>query len=765
MSEQIRDFLDKAHDVASPTELDADSTESEPKVPFQTQLKLTGEQEKKMMDHAFRRYNDLQRLSGRDQVISPTWWMNTAPAANLLLASQGMHAADTWMGKRARYDAIFYNDVSWRPWTMGPDNIFLSSNIAIPVTRRIARQMIARAQNSFFGSDPWFSVDPAPVAERNVDPMLPADEQNNTGMADKIQRFCRFKAMESDSKDDKKRIIARALILGECAVKTAYVVRDQIFDVEARVLVDVQGEPLRATDGNHITPNDAWEDKQDGMGTQVLSRDKQTPQPDSMIFMNKDLTRRQVLFEGAKSEPIYYKDFLCPMTATDVQTADCVIHIYDKPVMEFIDLIVKRGMIDDSTKDRLGAAKKMVAMVQTLAQSNSKPKAALTQELKPNENFMPIPADDYGSPVAEFLEFYLWFDANGDGVAENIMVIADRQSQAPVFYDYVANVTTDGLRPIEIVRINPMEGRWYGLGIVELFESYQTAIDLIFNRWNFSQSRSGRIDLWKPTNTQEGDRDPHLKLNWGSTYTLKPGCTPEDTLKPIYLNDVKFEQLKLQLDTLMQLLMNESGVSNANDAKAAGLNSSDLATGVINIQQSGDELFQPIIDDLKGPLTRLLKREIDVTLANMNPEEAFTYLEGDTLKLGHLTAEDVRDIKYHCTFELTAHKNQQILQLSAQAAALVKDFYMSIPPEIQPKVMEFYRRQLRILDPKADADTIIQPVALPAPGQPGQPPGAAPGGAPKGPGTGGNAVAQTQLGQKASQMPGVSAAGGTPSKG
>ena len=64
--------------------------------------------------------------------------------------------------------------------------------------------------------------------------------------------------------------------------------------------------------------------------------------------------------------------------------------------------------------------------------------------------------------MAEFVEFYLWFDANNDGVAENIMLIADRTTRSPVFYDHVANVTTDGLRPIEIVRINPVEGRWYG---------------------------------------------------------------------------------------------------------------------------------------------------------------------------------------------------------------------------------------------------------------------------------------------------------------
>ncbi len=516
---------------------------------------------------------------------------------------------------------------------------------------------------------------------------------------------------------------------------------------------------MRDANGNHITPDDKWEDANDGMGTQVLSKDRMTVKPDAPVFQKMPLDRRQVLFEGAKSQVIYYKDFLCPLTAEDVQTADCCIHLYDKPVMEFVDLIVKRGMISDTTEERMNTARKMVSLIKTISENSAEPKAAVTMELRPNEHFMPIPGDTSASPVAEFAEFYMWFDANEDGVNENIMLIADRKSRTPIFYDHVANVTTDGLRPIEIVRINPIEGRWYGMGIMELFESYQNAIDLIFNRWNLSQMRAGRVDLWKPTNTQEGDRDPNLKLNWGGTYTLKPGATAEDTLKSVYLRDAKFKELKEQIDTMMQLLMNESGVSNANDAKAAGLNTADLATGINNIQASGDELFQPIVEELEFPLTNVLGREIDVTLANMNPEEAFTYLEGDSLRLDHLTPDDVRDLKYHCEFTLTSHKNQQVAQMSAQAIALVKDFYTGIQPEIQPKVAEFYRRQLRVLDPKCDAESIIQPVGIPVQPQGGN---VIPMSQPKNGSSGVNAVAEAQLGQMHTQAPGISAPGGTP---
>jgi hypothetical protein len=739
----------------------------QPQVPFQSPLVLTREQEKKMIEYAFAQLQHLQEENGRDKCANPTWWMNLAPAPNLMLASQGLLPANTFMGKRSRFDATFYNDVSWRPWTMGPDNIFMSSNLVVPLARRICRQQIARAQAEFFGGDPWFSITPKPKPSTELD-----DE-----LSERIQQFCRFKLDEAHSQDDKERAIRQALILGECAVKTSYVVRDQFFDCEAEVLTDVTGLAIKGQDNEHITKDDQWEETPIGdqpnppgpigrMGAMikqrtlsptvnVLKRDGVTQMPDAPIWTKQMLNRRQVLFEGARSEPIYYKDFLAPLTATDIQTCHCCVHLYDKSVAEFVDLVVKRGMIDNTNEERKDASARLLAVVKKLADNSPAAKTASAAELRPNENFSPIPGTEQSGPISEFAEFYMWYDANEDGIAENIILIADRNNQAPIFYDHVANVTTDGLRPIEIVRINPVEGRWYGLGIMELFESYQVVTDLMVNRWNFSQSRSGRVDLWTPTNTLEGDRDPNLKMNWGGTYTRKPGMKAEDIIETVYLNDTKFEQIHEMLQFFMQLAMNESGVSMANDDQAAGMQSAKLATGIVNVQQAGDELFKPTITDLRRPLQNLLEREVDVTLANMNPEEAFTYLEGDTLGIDTLTPDDVRGLKFKVKIELTTHKNQQMLQMSAQATALVEKFYMLLP-EVQAKVAPLYRDQLRILSPKSDADVLIQPMApMPpsgAPGVPGEaPPAEGPPGAPKlgEPGAGGSTPFPTQLSQAA----------------
>lgn len=698
--EQVQNFISQADALVGSDP--AVVAGNQPKVPFQTQLRLTGDQEQNMIDHAFTRKKQVENETGRELTMNPIWWNNQTWGASVALQSQGLlPVGDTFMGKRSRYDATFHCDVSWRPFTMGPSTIFSESNITVPLSRRIASQMIAKAKDRFFGTPVWFDINPQPVVDH--------DATNDEERDDRIEKFCRFKLHESGAKENYGNAIATAIVLGEAPVKTSYVVRDQIFNVEATVLHDVTGQMVRDAKGDAITQEDQFVDAEDGTGRRVLARDGVTDEPTTPIWQKAELDRRQVLFEGAKSEVIYFKDFLCPITAPDVQQADFIAHLYDKAVMEFVDLVVKRGLVSDTAPDRLAAAQRMVALVKQLAQNSTQPKAAANQELRPNDHYATSPSVESGGPVAEFMECYMWYDANGDGIAENIMLIVDRNTRAPIFYDHVANITTDGLRPIEIVRINPVSGRWYGCGIMEKFEPYQTLTDLLVNRWNFSQSRAGRVDLWTPTNTLEGDRDPNLKMNWGGSYTKKPGMKKEDVLEAVYLTDIKFDQVHEMIEFFLQLAYNESGVMTANDGQAAGAQSQELATGILESTRSGDELFKPIEQDLQAPLSRLLEREVSVTLANINPVEAFTFLEGDTMGIDHITPEDVRGLKYKAEITLTNQKTAEVIQTSAAAAALVEKFYM-LSPEVQAKTAPFYRTQLRALAPNVDAKTAIDPV-------------------------------------------------------
>mgnify|MGYP000897649304 CR=1 FL=1 len=703
---QLEQFIERTNHVPEPAERTPEATEAR-RMPFKTALaeQLTGEQERVMVEHAIKRLGELEQELGRDLVLNQAW------AASEKLSSTEIiqRATDSFMGKRSRYEDVFENKVDWRQYLFG--GIFKDSNLVVPLSRRIARQMTARAQNYFFETDPWFAAEPEGVED--------------TKLADKIDRFAKFKLGQLGSKKNKERAIKRAFIQGEAVVKTTHVVRDQLFNAYAQILIDAEDNPILDATGGFILDTDKWQEETavdpasgqpvpTGTGKLILARDGVTEQPATMLWAEKIIPRRQVIYQGPESPVVYFKDFLCPLTARDVQTADTVAHLYDKPVMELVDLYVKGGMLDATEKDRLEAVQRTIQLIRDLTSNTSTPKAGANQNDRPGDEQQFRGTSTSGEPVAEMAEIYLWFDANGDGILENIMLVVDRKNKVPVFYDYVPNVTIDGLRPFEVVRVNEIDGRWYGEGVMEMFESTQNIVDLLVNRWNHSQSRAGRVDFWRPDLTLEGRSNPNLVMNWGGTYTLAANAEPEKTLHSVYLEDTKFDHLERMFEFFMQLAMNESGVQHANDGQTAGMDTQKLATGIRNIEKAGQEMFAPFISDLEPSLQAILKRELLVLFANLDRTEVFDYLNRDTetgeeiKQLDQITPDEVRGLTLNVNLLLTRYKGEQQLVQGEQASAIVERFYM-LPVQIQPFVAQFYKNQLKAIDPRIDTETLIQP--------------------------------------------------------
>lgn len=706
---QLEQFIERTSGVPEPLEHSPKNGQKLRRVPFETALsaQLDGEMEQKMVTHALQRIQDLESELGRDLVLDQKWAASETVSSSTQIAQK---ASDSFMGKRSRYEDVFANNVDWRPYLFG--GIFKESNLVVPLARRICRQMIARAQNYFFSTDPWFTAEPEGVED--------------VQLADKIDRYAKYKLRQLGSKKNKERAIKTAFIRGEAVVKTTHAVRDQLFQAFANVLVDVSENPILGADGNFILDTDAWQPEtavdlatgqptETGSGLEVLARDGITPKPPVLLWKKQVIPRRQVIFQGPESAPVYFKDFLCPLTAPDVQQADFIAHLYDKPVMELVDLYAKSGMLDDaSDTERLEAVQRTIQLIRDLTNNTAEAKSGANQSTRPNDNDENDSFVENGEPIAEIAECYLWFDANGDGILENIMLVVDKKNQVPLFYDYVANVSIDGLRPFEVVRVNEVDGRWYGEGVMEMFESTQNIVDLLVNRWNFSQSSSGRVTFWRPDLTLEGRSNPHLQMNMGGTYTLIPNADPEQALHITYLQDTKFEALERMFEFFMQTAMNESGVQHANDGQTAGLDTQKLATGIRNIEKSGQEIFAPFISDLEPPLENILKREILTLFANLDRAEVFRYLASNTAtgeeieRLDQITPEEVRNLPMNVSLLLTRYKGEQQLIQNQQASIIVQEFY-AFPVQIQPFVAHFSKQQLKAIDPRIDVETLIRP--------------------------------------------------------
>jgi hypothetical protein len=703
---QSETVLDTVEHIPGPEE--AGMSPEAPRVPFASHLQLTREQEDRLIEHCIDRLDSMEQESGRDMCSAADWY--SVPESR-------EKGARSFLGKRQLYESVYYNDVEWRAGVLG--GIFEKSNFVAPIARRIAKQMIARANNYFFGSEPWFAASPLGRTAQNRD------------LAEKIEHFCRYKLHESGSVHDKRRGIELAFVRGESVVKTVHKRDEDIYETEADILIDEFEDPILDSMGGYIFEQDRWVDEmlidettgeESPSGRQVLERDPDTPAPDAMMFQTRKIKQRTVIYDGPDSQPVYYKDFLCPLTASDVQDADCVVHLYDVDWMKLADTYRRKDVIGgaDSMADRESAEAtiRAVNLLRELAVNDNRAKSARNSSVRSDdEDGLQDAARDSGNddPVIEAAEFWVKFDANEDGVVEHIMVVIDRNSQVPIFYDYVANITPDGRRPFSVFRPTEVDGRWYGIGAMEMFESAQEIIDLLVNRWNLANSESGRVTFWNPAATYQGDSDPNLKLKWGGTYTLKPNMKPEDALGVVYLQNTDHNQIKDMFEFFLQIAMNESGVQHANDANAAGLDQAKLATGIRNIEKSGQEMFGVYISSLERGIADAVKREADIILANMDKTELFDFFDGEATQLMEITPQEVRDVSVNVTMLLTRYKGEQLLAQASAGVDFVDRFY-GMPYIQQVQTATFFRMIIRALDLPVDPDQVIQPIEMPMEG-------------------------------------------------
>ena len=681
-----------------------------PVMPFPTSYVLTRDMEQELVDHAMKRLEQLESELGRNYVSqgNGNWW-STGMAIPDMEGTKGPQY--TWMGKRLLYDKTFKNEVEWRPFVLG--GIFEHSNLIVPAARRICRQMIARAVNYFFGTEPWFAIYPVGANDRE--------------RADQADRYIRWKMDQSGLQHEEEKSIERAFIIGESVIKTSWQRKEQLYKTHANVLVDAEGKDILGADGDYITENDIWipdqaTDPTTGQVVQsdvmVLKRDGVTTQPSAMIWQEKLITRRIIHYVGPKANNVNFLDFLCPIDAESVQDADCVVHLYDKPLMELADSWMRQLPANTTPAQRQEAIRKSTDMLRQLNGGSGQPESGQDSNAV-DMTTMAGMIVDRSMPLVKIAEFHLRYDADGDGLLEDVMLIVDRDTRTPIFYDYEANVTPEGLRPFSVVRVNEVPGRWYGMGAMEMMNPSQQILDLWMNRRNRSVSGSGRIDIWSSHNTVEGRANPNLEMNWGGTYTPLPGKTAKDIIESVYLQDGIGEKLNELMEFVMQMMMNESGIANANDGAVTGLDTTKLATGIRNIEKSGQELFSLFLGHLEPGLTDCLDAMVKLVFANLNQMEVYRYLEigqpgGDqTDDLRVIDPDDIANIELDTRILMTRHRGEQIVDSNIRVIELVKQFD-AFSYERQVAVRNTFIDMAKALQAN-DAEKLFTPIQNPTP--------------------------------------------------
>ena len=694
-----------------------------PRMPFKTALKLTLEQENALVEHALNRLDQIEQQLGRtNSTVAP----NNTASRDFTLTSDPY----SFFGKRERYTARYYNHVGDR---VSRDSIYQHSNLTASLSQRITAQMIAKSNSFFFGQpddDEWFTAEGIGLQD--------------DVLADKIKKYARYVAKKCKIKERHCQAGEFAWVRGESVIKTTHQELFQVYKRTATFMVDDSGEPILDAHGDYILQTDVWVPEliplnaptpppPPGVSVQSTAVPSVAPQtqPTGRVFLKKDgvtekptvtkwktdtITRRLVTWEGPDSRICYYKDFLCPIDAPGIQPgeADLIAHLYDKSVMELAQMFSSQFAEGESGIADLQAA---IQLLKNMLAESAIRKSAIGQ---PRQDFLEQTTDGSpNNPTCQIAECWLTYDANGDNMTEEIMLVVDRRNRAPIFYEYTANVTLRGLRPFVVVKPMGVDGRWYGMGSMEYFEPEQEFIDLQINRRNFREGAAGRVTFWAPWATMEGIRDPNLRVNNGKCYTLREGYKAEDALKYVTLPD-DTKELKEMIDLFMQLMQIKSGVVNGADQQISGLPAANTATGINEVSESGQELFAAFLLRLFPCYQEALEAVIDCIFAEMDTQQVFTFFNGDDQEIISLSPDDVRDLSLHVTLSITQQRDRQILQAGNIADQVIDGYYQRTLP-LQQRTTSYAQARLKSLR-IADAETIIEPLdpALTQPPQPGQ---------------------------------------------
>ncbi len=679
----------------------AEQSPDAPQTPFPTSLFLSREQEDRMMKFAMDYIEQLELEMGRVVVAGN---QNSIPNP------------ETHLGKREMFTMRYYNHVQDRA-LLDPGGLYGQSNITATLSQRTVMQMVARSNNFFFGTDPWYSANFIGVEDRVK--------------AEKVDRHSKWKFDQTGLRLVHEEANEFAFVRGESVIKSTYLTRDRHFMRKGKALfdgatgamvTDQKGNPIfigakfvPETQQAPVTP----EMQQQGVppqtvatGKQVLGTDPTVYLPKVVVWRDGTYPMRQRLFEGPEAKQVFYKDFLCPLSAPNIQDAELICHLYDMPVMSLVQTFRREDLAAQGAAESFASLQKAVDAIRNAHGGGVQPTSGA---LQPRTDFK-----EQGNqaspenPYAQIAEVYMTYDANGDGMPEEIMLVIDLRNKFPLFYDYLDNITPKGKRPFSVIRAKAVDGRWYGFGAMEFFQPEQEFIDLLVNRRNFRMSKAGRVTFWNPSVTIEGQSQPNLVLNDGKTYRLREGYKAEDALSYVSLPEEGADLMEM-LNFFNQLMQLKSGVINAGDQKSSSMDTGDTATGIRNVEKSGQEMFAQWLTCLEPGHRDLLLSQITLLYSYLSESELFRFFDSGKNQVGYdsLSPEEVADMEFDVTVLLTRVRAEQVLQMSAEARALLMEFYTNVPPQIQPIVAPFYRDSLKALGYSNANDLIVaQPMPM-----------------------------------------------------
>jgi hypothetical protein len=700
----------------------------EPEAVFRGALQLTKDQERRLVDHCLLRKKQLELELGRDQISVPDWWRQTAgQSANNL--EDGVYR--TFFGRIALWDMLWHGQMQWRKYAYGANSIFNAANQHVPLCRNMAQEYVAEAQNSIFGTAPWMG--------------LSAIGMDDTQRRTVIEKFIRLGFEEAQIERVLKQAIELAVNRGHVILKPIWSEKKSYYQDWLSVGLDTDGEPLRAMDGDWIKEDDTWL-QQDNEGgemdgtTWTLARDQQTPlpdyavEPDEIVFDRRLLDRENIEYQGLEITIPRYMDVLAPLNTPSLDDADIVIHNVDRPMIEvlntYLEFLKRTGQSEqlqdmiDYLQQRAGGShtpeSHQWALRPELGEAGGSVRSGNSQSIR---DFIP-----FDRAVLRTAECWVTYPVYDDGQLRKLFVQIDIDSRRVITYDFQERVVPPNTgRPFPVLRINPVDGRWHGASLHEVLWPLNFQVDVAINKIHNANQTSGALNFINSTRIveAEGAQNPmRFTPQPGNLYHINGDFDPQRVFASLPVVTYDQEVLFKVAEFSQQMIVNLSAAAGPNDDRAAGLQSSELATGILHMEEMRKRNFVPILSCLREGLEDCCYNSAMLLLQHVDDNlDALAYFDGDQAALEVLHSVTPLTFRFNLRLLLSRHRRFEKLMQNAAVKQTIS-WYASMDPIGRQIMRQLAEEDLESYDsPELVAildliDTIPQPMMLPPPPPP-----------------------------------------------
>lgn len=663
-----------------------------PRVLFKSKLKLTGEQELRLMTHCMDRRTGIRTECG---------FLNSTSSSGLGVVGVNNSmwsgaALDGFARKRFEAYSMYENDFAFRALAANSNRygtLYKIFNCSLNIPQRAINVYKAKACEALFNTSPFTGF-------------MPEGDDDPGDVVKLAERVFHGKLDDADMRFRAREAVTQACI-SEAVVKTAIVpvVIDPEIDENAQIYLDAQGKPIRDSLGGYVFGDEEVEYHPDVLDVRVLTRD-----PSVTLDGTETLSDPAPMLREARTEfkldigPVGWNNFFCSPLAADIHTTDCIFHEYDE-------------LFSD-----------MMRRVQGL-QVNKQAKAWLTNvkdsaaRYPQTEGGQPVWArgerdvEMFGPVQLHICEQWLKFDLFDRNQADELCVIwavnGNGTESWPIYYDTMRRASPTKKRPFDVWRVIPVRDRWHGFGFYDLLSNDHDFVDDAWNRIRVRSSASGRMD-WMRRDSFEGlEYGRPASLSDGGVKILKSNVEGEGKM---HIGSIAFpemdEKIWKMLELAMQIAQLRSGTMTPGDAAASGLPSNKTATGQDLLANESDLSSNDTTQDLIRGSLQTLKQAIMAVFTNDDDDSARAFtiyvnellgVEDGAKLLNWLKTNKPEKFSKHVKLLLTKARSKQQLQSNSQANAIITGGLSWVEivqqyPQWADQLRAFFEGQLNALD-------------------------------------------------------------------